>query len=326
MYQEKTTEGTHSLLLTRRRFVQGLAAGRVIAALDCDARPLFGEVGYHAQGALTGNHFDLTIDYLPVNFTGKHRIATAVNGSVPGPTLRWREGEIATLVVTNRLKETTSIHWRAIPLPSGMDGVPGLSFPGIKPNETFTYRIPVVQNGTYWYHSHSRFHEQTGVAGVIIIEPRDKDLINFDREYVVMLTDWTDTNPETIFSNLKEQSDYYNYHQRTAGTFFSDVKTMGLRPTISNRMMWGRMNMSPTDIADVTGATYTYLMNGNTPHANWTGLFRPGEKVRLRFVNGSAMTFFDVRVPGLPMIVVQADDNDLEPVTVDEFRITRRNL
>jgi CopA family copper-resistance protein len=322
MYKEKTTEGTHRLPLTRRRFVQGLAAGGAIAALDWGAHPLFGEVGHHALGTLTGNHFDLTVDYLLVNFTGKHRIATAVNGSVPGPTLRWREGETATLAVTNRLKETTSIHWHAIRLPSGMDGVPGLSFPGIKPNETFIYRIPVVQSGTYWYHSHSRFQEQTGVAGAIVIEPRDKDLVTFDREYVVLLTDWTDTNPETVFSNLKEQSDYYNYHQRTAGTFFSDVKKMGLKPTISNRMMWGRMNMSPTDIADVTGATYTYLMNGNTPHANWTGLFQPNEKVRLRFVNGSAMTFFDVRVPGLLMTVVQADGNDVEPVTVDEFRIS----
>ena len=322
MYKKKTMEGTHSFPLTRRRFVQGLAAGGAIAALDWGARPLFGEVGRHAPDTLSGNHFDLTIDYLPVNFTGKHRIATAVNGSVPGPALRWREGETATLAVTNRLKETTSIHWHAIRLPSDMDGVPGLSFPGIRPNETFIYRIPVVQSGTYWYHSHSRFQEQTGLVGVIVIEPRDKDLINFDREYVVMLTDWTDTNPETVFSNLKEQSDYYNYHQRTAGTFFSDVRKMGLRPTISNRMMWGRMNMSPTDIADVTGATYTYLMNGNTPHANWTGLFQPGERVRLRFVNGSAMTFFDVRVPGLPMIVVQADGNDIEPVTVDEFRIS----
>jgi FtsP/CotA-like multicopper oxidase with cupredoxin domain len=215
----------------------------------------------------------------------------------------------------------TSIHWHAIRLPSGMDGVPGLSFPGIAPKETFTYRIPVVQSGTYWYHSHSRFQEQTGVVGAIVIEPRDKDSINFDREYVVLLTDWTDTNPETVFSNLKEQSDYYNYHRRTAGTFFSDVRKMGLRPTISNRMMWGRMNMSPTDLADVTGAIYTYLLNGNTPNANWTGLFQPGERVRLRFINGSSMTFFDVRVPGLPMTVVQADGNDIEPVTVDEFRI-----
>jgi CopA family copper-resistance protein len=322
MYEEKTTEGRHSLYLSRRRFVQGLAAGGSIAALDWGVRPLFGETEHHAPSMLTGNHFDLTIDYLPVNFTGRHRLATAVNGSMPGPTLRWREGDTVTLAVTNRLKEMASIHWHAIRLPSGMDGVPGLSFPGIAPKETFTYRIPVVQSGTYWYHSHSRFQEQTGVIGAIVIEPRDKDSINFDREYVVLLTDWTDTNPETVFSNLKEQSDYYNYHQRTAGTFFSDVRKMGLKPTISNRMMWGRMNMSPADIADVTGATYTYLLNGNTPNANWTGLFQPGERVRLRFVNGSAMTFFDVRVPGLPMTVVEADGNDIEPVTVDEFRIS----
>jgi CopA family copper-resistance protein len=322
MYKLKNKDATHSLSFTRRRFVQGLAAGGALAALDRGARPLFGEAGHHAPDTLTENHFDLTIDYLPVNFTGKRRLATAVNGSVPGPTLRWREGETATLAVTNRLREMTSIHWHAIRLPSGMDGVPGLSFPGIRPNETFTYRIPVVQNGTYWYHSHSRFQEQTGVAGAIVIEPRDKDLITFDREYVVLLTDWTDTNPETVFSNLKEDSDYYHYHQRTAGTFFSDARKNGLRPTISDRMMWGRMNMSPTDIADVTGATYTYLMNGNTPLGNWTGLFESGEKVRLRFINGSAMTYFDVRVPGLPMTVVQADGNDVEPVTVDEFRIS----
>lgn len=322
MYRVKTKEATQSLSLTRRRFVQGLAAGGALATLNGGARSLFGETGHHAPDTLTGNHFDLTIDYLPVNFTGKRRVATAINGSVPGPTLRWREGETATLAVTNRLKEMTSIHWHAIRLPSGMDGVPGLSFPGIKSNETFVYQIPVVQSGTYWYHSHSRFQEQTGVAGAIVIEPRDKDPITFDREYVVMLTDWTDTNPETLFSNLKEDSEYYNYHQRTAGTFFSDARKNGLPPTISDRMMWGRMNMSPADIADVTGATYTYLMNGNTPLRNWTGLFEPGERVRLRFINGSAMTFFDVRVPGLPMTVVQADGNDIEPVTVDEFRIS----
>jgi CopA family copper-resistance protein len=322
MHVDKTTEDRHILPLTRRRFVQGLAVGGAIAALDRGARPLFGETAHQTPATLTGNHFDLTIDYLPVNFTGRHRLATAVNGSVPGPTLRWREGDAVTLAVTNRLKEMTSIHWHAIRLPSGMDGVPGLSFSGIAPKETFTYRIPVVQSGTYWYHSHSRFQEQTGVVGAIVIEPRDKDSINFDREYVVLLTDWTNTNPETVFSNLKEQSDYYNYHRRTAGTFFSDVRKIGLKPTISNRIMWGRMNMSPADIADVTGATYTYLLNGNTPNANWTGLFQPGERVRLRFINGSAMTFFDVRVPGLPMTVVQADGNDIEPVTVDEFRIS----
>ncbi len=322
MYKMKAKESRQRLALTRRRFVQGLAAGGTLAGLGWGARPLFGEIGHHAPETLTGNHFHLTIDYLPVNFTGRQRLATAVNGSVPGPTLRWHEGETATLAVTNRLKEMTSIHWHAIRLPSDMDGVPGLSFPGIKPNETFVYKIPVVQSGTYWYHSHSRFQEQTGLLGAIIIEPRDKEIIPFDRDYVVLLTDWTDANPETVFRNLKEQSDYYNYHQRTAGTFVSDAKKNGLHPTISDRMMWGRMNMSPTDIADVTGATYTYLMNGNTSRGNWIGLFEPGERIRLRFINGSAMTFFDVRVPGLPMTVVQADGNDVEPVTVDEFRIS----
>jgi CopA family copper-resistance protein len=321
MHKEKTTDGRRILPLSRRSVVKGLAVGGAMAALDWYGSPVFGETQHRNPDTLTGTHFDLTIDYLPVNFMGRHRLATAVNGSVPGPTLRWREGDTVTLSVTNRLKTMSSIHWHAIRLPANMDGVPGLSFPGIAPNKTFTYRIPVVQCGTYWYHSHARFQEQTGLVGAIIIEPRDKDPIEFDREYIVMLTDWTDTDPETIFSNLKEQSDYYNYHQRTAGTFFSDVRKRGLGPTLSNRLMWGRMNMAPTDIADVTGATYTYLLNGNTPNANWTGLFQPGERVRLRFINGSSMTFFDVRVPGLPMTVVQADGNDIEPVTVDEFRI-----
>jgi CopA family copper-resistance protein len=321
MYTEKTTKGRHSLFLSRRRFVQGLAAGGAIAALDWGAGPLLGETEHHAPSVLTGDHFDLTIDYLPVNFTGRHRLATAVNGSVPGPTLRWREGEVVTVAVTNRLKTPTSIHWHGMRVPAEMDGVPGLSFAGIAPGERFVYRIPVMQSGTYWYHSHSGGQEQQGMTGALIVERKQKDPIEFDREYVVMLTDWTDTDPETVLSNLKQNSDYYNYRQRTAGTFFSDVKKNGLRPTISNRLMWGRMNMTPTDILDVTGSTYTYLLNGSTPKANWTALFKSGERVRLRFINASAMTFFDVRIPDLPMTVVQSDGNDVEPVTVDEFRI-----
>jgi CopA family copper-resistance protein len=321
MNKEKTAKGRHSLSLSRRRFVQGLAAGGAIAALDWGARPLFGETGHQTPATLTGDHFDLTIDYLPVNFTGRHRLATAVNGSVPGPTLRWPEGEVVTVAVTNRLKTPTSIHWHGMRVPAEMDGVPGLSFAGIAPGERFVYRIPVVQSGTYWYHSHSGGQEQQGMAGALIVERKEKDLIEFDREYVVMLTDWTDTDPKTVLSNLKQNSDYYNYRQRTAGTFFSDVKKNGLRPTLSERLMWGRMNMTPTDILDVTGSTYTYLLNGNTPKANWTGLFKSGERVRLRFINASAMTFFDVRIPDLPMTVVQSDGNDVEPVSVDEFRI-----
>jgi FtsP/CotA-like multicopper oxidase with cupredoxin domain len=202
-----------------------------------------------------------------------------------------------------------------------MDGVPGLSFAGIAPGETFHYQFPVKQNGTAWYHSHSRFQEQTQLIGPLIIDPREKDPIEFDREYVVFLSDWTDTNPEVLFSNLKQQSDYYNYHRYTLPGFISAAKEKGLGATISDRLPWAKMNMSPRDILDVTGATYTYLMNGNAPNTNWTGLFQSGERIRLRFINGSSMTSFDVRIPGLPITVVQADGNNVEPVTVDEFRI-----
>lgn len=321
MYKDSKAESHRVYPVSRRRFVQGLAAGGAIAALDCGGYA-FGETPPpHTPPTLAGKHFDLTIDSLPVNYTGRRSVATAVNGSVPGPILRWKEGDEVTLAVTNRLKVPTSIHWHAIRLPADMDGVPGLSFPGIAPGETFLYRFPVVQNGTYWYHSHSRFQEQTGLIGALIVEPRDKDPIEFDREYVVFLSDWTDSNPDTIFSNLKQQSDYYNYHRLTVPNFFSEAKKKGLRAAASERLMWARMNMSPTDLSDVSGATYTYLLNGNAPNANWTGLFQPGERIRLRFINGSSMTFFDVRVSGLQMTVVQADGNDVEPVTVDEFRI-----
>ncbi len=321
MYKDNQADAHCIYPVSRRRFVQGLAAGGAIAALDWGGYAFGEATPTHTPPTLAGKHFDLTIDSLPVNFTGRRSVATAVNGSVPGPILRWKEGDTVTLAVTNRLKVPTSIHWHAIRLPADMDGVPGLSFPGIAPGETFLYRFPVVQNGTYWYHAHSRFQEQTGLIGALVVEPRGKDPIEFDREYVVFLSDWTDANPETLFSNLKQQSNYYNYHRLTVSDFFSEVKKKGLRPTISDRLAWARMNMSPTDISDVSGATYTYLLNGNAPNANWTGLFQPGERVRLRFINGSSMTFFDVRVPGLEMIVVQADGNDIEPVTVDEFRI-----
>lgn len=321
MYKDSKAEGHRVYPVSRRRFVQGLAAGGAIAALDWKGLPAFGESAPHTPPILSGKHFDLTVDSLPVNFTGRHSVATAANGSVPGPILRWKEGDSITIAVTNRLKDPTSIHWHSIRLPSDMDGVPGLSFPGIPPGETFLYRFPVVQNGTAWYHSHSRFQEQTGLIGALIIDPRDKDPIEFDREYVVFLSDWTDANPETLFSNLKQQSNYYNYHRLTLADFISSAKKKGLGPTLSDRLAWAKMNMSPRDILDVTGATYTYLLNGNSPNANWTGLFRSGERIRLRFINGSSMTAFDVRVPGLPMTVVQADGNDIEPVKVDEFRI-----
>lgn len=270
---------------------------------------------------LSGNYFNLVVEQVAVNYTGRAAYATTVNGSVPGPTLRWREGDSVTLAVTNRLKETTSIHWHGIRTPSEMDGVPGLSFPGIAPGETFVCRFPVRQSGTYWYHSHNRFQEQTGHYGALIIDPQDNRPVEYHREYVVVLSDWTDEDPETILSNLKQQSDFYNFHRRTVGTFMSDARNKGLQATMSDRLMWGRMNMSLTDILDVSGATYTYLLNGQPPGANWTGIFRRRERVRLRFINASSMTIFDVRIPGLPMSVVQTDGNDAELVTVDEFRI-----
>ena len=271
---------------------------------------------------LRGTAFDLSIGETPMNFTGATRIAQTINGSIPGPTVRWREGDTVTMRVANRLAgEDTSIHWHGIILPAEMDGVPGLSFHGIRPGETFTYRFDVRQSGTYWYHSHSGFQEQRGIYGALVIEPRGEDPIKSDREHVIVLSDWTDEKPERVFAKLKKQSDYYNVNKRTLGDLLKDFRRIGVKDTIADRAAWGEMRMNPTDLADVTGATYTYLMNGVTPNGNWTGLFKSGERVRLRFINGSAMTYFDVRIPGLKMTVVAADGLPVHPVTVDEFRI-----
>lgn len=270
---------------------------------------------------LSGTEFALEIGPVPVNVTGRPRIAIGINGMTPAPILRWREGDTVSVAVTNRLREPTSIHWHGIRVPSPMDGVPGFSFAGIAPGETFVYRFPVQQSGTYWYHSHSGFQEQTGLYGAIVVEPKAGYRYRFDRDYIVLLSDWTDENPETILSNLKFQSDYYNRGQRTVGTFIEDTRRQGLSATVTDRLEWGRMRMSPTDILDVNGSTYTYLMNGQRTSVNWTALFRPNERVRLRFINASSMSIFDVRIPGLPMTMVQADGNEIEPVTVDEFRI-----
>jgi CopA family copper-resistance protein len=301
--------------VNRRRFIRNIAGGALTA--------LSAQVGARAASSpgANGTVFDLTIGETPVNVKGRETIATTVNGGFPGPTLRWRQGDIVTINVTNRLKVPTSLHWHGIRTPSTMDGVPGLSFTGIPPGETFTYRFPVHQSGTYWYHSHSGLQEQTGLYGAIVVEPKGGYADAFDADYVVLLSDWSDETPETIAHNLKFQSDYYNFSQRTAADFVSDAAKDGLPRTVADRMEWGRMRMSPTDIADVGGATYTYLINGQPPAANWQGLFHPGDRVRLRLINGSAMTLFDVRIPGLKMTVVQADGNDVEPVTVDEFRI-----
>ncbi|HUW28084.1 MAG TPA: copper resistance system multicopper oxidase [Sulfuriferula sp.] len=309
--------------LSRRRFVQGAAIGGALAGLGLLRPPnVWALTSPGHPTVLSGTDFALDIAETPVNYTGAVRLATTVNGGIPGPILRWKEGTTVNLSVTNRLRVPTSIHWHGIIVPFQMDGVPGISFDGIAPGETFLYQFKVRQSGTYWYHSHSGFQEQTGLYGPLVIEPAGPDRHPTDRDYVVMLNDWTDENPERIFAKLKKQSDYYNFTQPTAPDFFRDVREKGLAQALAMRKMWNQMRMNPTDLSDVSGYTYTYLMNGTAPAGNWTGLFRPGEKIRLRFINGSSMTFFDVRIPGLKMTVISADGQDVEPVTVDEFRIS----
>ncbi len=306
---------------TRRTFM-GLAAGTVATAgwPSRAGEPPPG--GRREQQVLDGVSYDLSIGRTRVNVSGRERVALTINGSLPGPVLRWREGDTVTLRVRNALDDAiTSIHWHGIILPADMDGVPGLSFNGIAPGETYTYRFPVRQHGTYWYHSHSGFQEQLGVYGPLIIEAREPEPFTCDREHVVMLTDWSDEAPEHIFGNLKKQSHYYNFRQRTLVDFVRDVRRDGWKATLAERRQWGAMRMSATDLADVTGYTYTYLVNGQSPAQNWTGLFVPGERVRLRIINGSAMTYFDVRIPGVRMTVVAADGLPVRPVTVDELRV-----
>ena len=305
----------------RRKFLQGIAAGGIVLGLAPLGSVLAAPNPSSGTQILNGPEFDLTISQTPVNFTGKPRLATTVNGSLPGPTLRWREGEMVTIRVTNHLPEETSIHWHGILLPFQMDGVPGISFHGIAPGETFTYQFKVSQSGTYWYHAHSGFQEQEGLYGAIVIEPAGLDAIVSQRDYVVTLADWSDEVPMRMLKKLKMDSGYYNFNQPTVGEFFKDVSQDGWSAAMAKRRMWNEMRMNPTDLADISAYTYTYLMNGTTPAGNWNGLFKPGERVRLRLINSSAMTFFDVRIPGLKMTVVQADGQNVEPVTVDEIRL-----
>ena len=306
---------------TRRTFVKGLAATGIIGGLGLWRTPVWAVNSPGQPNVLTGNEFDLFIGETPVNITGAARTAMTINGSLPGPILRWREGDTVTLRVRNRLKEDTSIHWHGIILPANMDGVPGLSFHGIAPDGMYEYKFKVNQNGTYWYHSHSGLQEQVGVYGALVIDAKEPEPFSYDRDYVVLLSDWTDENPTRVLAKLKKQSDYYNQHKRTVGDFIDDVSEMGWSAAVADRKMWAEMKMSPTDLADVSGYTYTYLMNGQAPNGNWTGIFKPGEKIRLRFINASAMTYFDVRIPGLKMTVVAADGLHVKPVSVDEFRI-----
>lgn len=252
---------------------------------------------------------------------GKSDLAMTINDSIPGPLIELYEGHNAVLRVDNQLPSSSSIHWHGILLPFEMDGVPGVAFPGIDPGTTFVARFPLRQSGTYWYHSHTSVQEQSGVYGPLVIHPAEPDPVVAERDYVVMLSDWTFEDPHDVMKKLKQMSDYYNFQERTVSDFIDDIDKAGWQKTLNERLAWARMRMSPTDIADVTGYTYSYLMNGLHPAGNWTGLFQPGERVRLRVINGSAMSYFNVRIPGLKMTVVAADGQNVEPVEIDEFQI-----
>ena len=312
--------------LNRRRFIGvsaalGLLTGlqRFVPVYASDGPDIAIPPGSDADAAAT--QVDLLIREQTFQFGKRQGTVITINGSVPGPLIRLREGRDAILRVTNGLTEDTSIHWHGLLLPPGMDGVPGVSFGGIKPGDTFTYRFPVRQNGTYWYHSHSAGQEQSGHYGPLIIDAATPEPFTYDREHVIVLSDWTSENPMSIMATLKSRTNYYNDNRRTAATFFHDVKKDGFKSTIADRMEWGGMRMDPSDISDVTGFTYTFLMNGFSPDANWTALYKPGQRIRLRFINAGAATYFDLRIPGLKMTVVSVDGQHVQPVTVDEIRI-----
>ena len=305
---------------TRRTFVKGFAAGSALAGLGLWRLPAFAAPPVFAN-ELSGEHFELFIGQTPVNVTGRPRTALTINNSLPGPTLRWREGDTVTLRVRNRLGEPTSLHWHGIILPANMDGVPGLSFAGIEPGGEYLYRFTLEQSGTYWYHSHCGLQEQAGVYGAIVIEPKEPEAHRYQRDYVLLLSDWSDQAPEALMATLKKQSDAFNYHKRTVGDFIDDVARDGWQHTVAERKAWAAMRMSPTDLADISAATYTYLLNGQPPDGNFTCLFQPGDTVRLRLINGSAMSYFDFRIPGLKLTVIAADGQPVQPVEVDELRI-----
>lgn len=296
--------------------------------MSCSNMPRIGLFGLALTGLTlaalaatpaSAGEYNLTVDRVTVDTGAFKRAGIGYNGASPGPVLRFEEGEDVTINVTNNLSEPTSVHWHGLILPFQQDGVPGISYDGIKPGETFTYRFPIVQSGTYWFHSHTEFQEPDGAYGAIVIKPKKREPFRFHREYVVQLTDAHPHAGTRIMRNLKMMPDYYNRQQHTLADFFDDAKTKGFDAAMRDRLDWGEMRMMPNDIEDLQG--FTPLINGKSTAQNWTGTFKPGERVRLRFINSSAMTYFDVRIPGLRMTVVQADGNNVQPVTVDEFRI-----
>ncbi|MEX6633407.1 copper resistance system multicopper oxidase [Hyphococcus lacteus] len=310
-------------MYTRRHLLKASAAGGLMAGASglLPAWAKSATAGNQGIFELAGNSFDLSVGHSAVNIGGRSGHAITVNGTLPGPLLRFREGEELSLRVQNMLDEDTSIHWHGLLVPFYMDGVPGVSFPGIRAGETFEYKFALPQSGTYWYHSHSGLQEQAGHYGPIIIDPAGRDPVAFDREYVLVLSDWSFDHPHKVFTKLKKNNELYNFQQRTVGDFVRDASENGLGATIKDRAMWGEMRMSATDISDVTAAAYTYLINGHSTADNWNAIFNAGERVRLRIINASAMTIFNFRIPGLPMSVVAADGLHVQPVDTDEFQI-----
>jgi len=308
--------------ISRRDFLSS-TLGLLLALKGIIPAYAFSKTGLEGRGRSfkPENDIDLIIRRQSLRIGEREASAITINGSIPGPLLRFREGENVIIRVRNMLDEDTSIHWHGLLVPADMDGVPGVSFAGIQPGETFTYAFQVRQSGTYWYHSHSGLQEQWGHFGPLIIDPVSPDPFKYDREYVVLLSDWTFENPYTILAKLKKQAGYYNFQRLTLPNLLDDSSGNGFWANVKDRLAWAKMRMDPTDLADITGSTYTYLMNGMPPELNWTALFRPGERVRLRFINASAATYFDVRIPGLKLAVVQADGQNIKPMTVDEFRI-----
>ncbi|OYX47872.1 MAG: copper-binding protein [Alphaproteobacteria bacterium 32-64-14] len=307
------------IALDRRGFLRatGLASGSLLLSAMLPAWAQAHSAGLsHDSAELSGTDIKLTIGHMPVTIDGREGHAVAINGMVPGPLIRLKEGTTVRLHVTNTLDEDTSIHWHGLLVPFEMDGVPGVSFPGIPAGKTFTYEFPIKQSGTYWYHSHSSLQEQEGHYAPIVIDPAGPDPVAFDREHVVVLSDYSFIHPHRLFQKLKQQAGVFNYQKQTIAGLLA-----GKDQTLNERMTWGQELMDPSDIADITGAVYTFLINGRGPADNWTALFTPGERLRLRFINAAAQTIFNVRIPGLKLTVVAADGQNIRPITVDEFQI-----
>ncbi len=320
-FSERTGGEDCAMTLDRRSLLHAAVVGGGLLGMQgfLPAWAQTGSPGLRADlPTLTGTNIDLTVGQSPFTVNGRTATATTINGLLPAPLLRLREGQNVRLAVSNQLDEDTSIHWHGILLPFQMDGVPGISFPGIKPRETFVYEFPIKQSGTYWYHSHSGLQEAIGHYGPIVIDPAGVDPVGYDREHVLVLSDWSFLHPHEILAKLKKSPGYFNMQKTTLAGLLDGSDGMNL----AERRMWAGMRMDPRDILDVNGTTYTYLINGHGPQENWTGLFRPGERVRLRVINASAMSIFNVRIPGLAMTVVQADGEHVRPVETDEFQIS----